>query len=101
MKNDFGEIAGIAARIMAEAHSYQENETKEYTALAIRYIKEFADEIIGIAESMELELGEEVPKLENEWDLLEQWETEYEELKNGRTVEESNTTGSAVANTKC
>lgn len=58
MKSDFEEITGIAIRIMEEAGAYKEDEAEDFTVTRIRYIKEFADTIIGMAGSMELELGE-------------------------------------------
>lgn len=58
MKRDFEEIVGIAIRIIAEADTYEEDETHDSTATRIKTIKEFSDTIIGIARSLELELGE-------------------------------------------
>lgn len=58
MKSDFEEIAGIATRIMVEAGAYREDEAPSITEVRVNWISGYARTIVGMAETMELELGE-------------------------------------------
>lgn len=58
MKSDFDEIIQIAKLIIEETETYKEDEATYITESRINWISGYARTIVGIAETMELELGE-------------------------------------------
>ena len=62
MKDDFDEIIQIAKFIIKEAETYKEDEATYITETRISWISGHARTIVGIAETMECELGESEEK---------------------------------------
>ena len=62
MTDNFDEIIQIAKFIIEEAETYKEDEATYITEARISWISSHARTIVGIAETMECELGESEEK---------------------------------------